>query len=168
MTVLLLGNMFLWFSFMLVMVSQPLTLGLVIMWLTLLACMMAGLLVSPWYAYILFLVYLGGLLVAFAYVSALIPNMLFSGESFFMMVFVYVGISTMMLSFDYLGGYFSLFSDLSVIEGTHMKMMKYFGHELAGWGEVSVLVGLAGVLLMALVAVVKICFNRGAAMREFK
>lgn len=46
--------------------------------------------------------------------------------------------------------------------------MKYFGLELASSLEISILVGLAAVLLLALVAVVKICMGGAAPLRYFK
>lgn len=59
--------------------SQPLALGVVVLLFRLFSCVIVGLCVSSWYGYVLFLVYVGGLLVIFAYVAALVPNRIFLG-----------------------------------------------------------------------------------------
>ena len=60
------------------LMAQPLSLGLAIMISTLLMCILSAAFLSACYAYILFFViYVGGLLVMFAYVAALSPNVLF-------------------------------------------------------------------------------------------
>merc|ERR1711893_494660 len=78
------------------LIAQPLRLGLVIILLTLMICCLRALLISSWYGYILFLIYVGGLLVIFAYVAALSPNVLFRGGGaliFFGLLFaLFIGI----------------------------------------------------------------------------
>lgn len=65
--------------FLMPTMMQPLRLGLCIIVLTGISCLLVGVVISSWYGYVLFLVYVGGLLVMFAYVSALAPNTFFSG-----------------------------------------------------------------------------------------
>nr|WNH42581.1 NADH dehydrogenase subunit 6 [Neoperla sjostedti needhami] len=66
-------------SFILLLISHPLAMGLNLLTQTLIICLTAGLMTrSFWFSYILFLVFLGGLLVLFIYVSSLASNEMFS------------------------------------------------------------------------------------------
>nr|YP_005089284.1 NADH dehydrogenase subunit 6 [Libythea celtis]YP_010879512.1 NADH dehydrogenase subunit 6 [Libythea lepita]ADP01761.1 NADH dehydrogenase subunit 6 [Libythea celtis]WHE44876.1 NADH dehydrogenase subunit 6 [Libythea lepita] len=58
--------------------SHPLSMGFLILIQTLLICLMTGMLINTyWFSYILFLTFLGGLLVLFIYVSSIASNELF-------------------------------------------------------------------------------------------
>nr|WNH42607.1 NADH dehydrogenase subunit 6 [Neoperla aethiopica] len=60
-------------------ITHPLAMGLVLLIQTLIICLTTGLLAqSFWFSYILFLVFLGGLLVLFIYVTTLASNEMFS------------------------------------------------------------------------------------------
>nr|QXT45679.1 NADH dehydrogenase subunit 6 [Afronurus rubromaculatus] len=62
--------------------SHPLAMGLVLLCQTLLMALLTGLLApSFWFSYILFLVFLGGMLVLFIYVTSLASNEMFSISS---------------------------------------------------------------------------------------
>nr|YP_010040142.1 NADH dehydrogenase subunit 6 [Spodoptera exempta]QOY46709.1 NADH dehydrogenase subunit 6 [Spodoptera exempta] len=73
------------FSLMLMMISMfmlfinnPMSMGLLILMQTLLVCMLSGMMIKTyWFSYILFLTFLGGLLVLFIYVSSIASNQLF-------------------------------------------------------------------------------------------
>nr|ADI79423.1 NADH dehydrogenase subunit 6 [Thylaeodus sp. TAR-2010] len=166
MTVMIIVSLFSWLSLMLLMMAQPMSIGLVIMSLCLVGCILSGLLVTPWYGYILFLIYLGGLLVVFAYVSALIPNMLFNMNNLFLVSALFFSFGLMFWGYS-LKNLYMLMKDLKFVEGSSL-FMKYFGLELASSLEISILVGLAAVLLLALVAVVKMCMGGAAPLRYFK
>nr|WAU48155.1 NADH dehydrogenase subunit 6 [Pantoporia hordonia] len=65
-------------SIFLFFVNHPLAMGLLILIQTLLTCLLSGMLVNTyWFSYILFLIFLGGLLVLFIYVSSVASNELF-------------------------------------------------------------------------------------------
>nr|YP_010503054.1 NADH dehydrogenase subunit 6 [Paroeneis palaearcticus]UXD78928.1 NADH dehydrogenase subunit 6 [Paroeneis palaearcticus] len=56
-------------------INHPISMGLLILLQTLLICLLLGMLInSYWFSYILFLVFLGGLLVLFIYVSSIASN----------------------------------------------------------------------------------------------
>nr|YP_009236870.1 NADH dehydrogenase subunit 6 [Telchinia kalinzu]AMJ17334.1 NADH dehydrogenase subunit 6 [Telchinia kalinzu] len=58
--------------------NHPLAMGLMILMQTLLMCTLSGMLINTyWFSYILFLIFLGGLLVLFIYVSSIASNELF-------------------------------------------------------------------------------------------
>nr|YP_009497833.1 NADH dehydrogenase subunit 6 [Prismostictoides unihyala]AWT58512.1 NADH dehydrogenase subunit 6 [Prismostictoides unihyala] len=66
-------------SFIMYFMNHPLSVGLMILIQTLLTCMLSGMLINTyWFSYILFLTFLGGLLVLFIYVSSIASNELFS------------------------------------------------------------------------------------------
>nr|YP_009743686.1 NADH dehydrogenase subunit 6 [Notocochlis gualtieriana]QIE12003.1 NADH dehydrogenase subunit 6 [Notocochlis gualtieriana] len=150
--------------FMFPLMAQPLSLGLSIMISTFLLCSVTAMLISSWYAYILFLIYVGGLLVMFAYVSALSPNVLFSGMSSVILFFIFSMVFMSLL-------YFYPFSDLSSIlynsSYTEMKQLKMYGGQLVSPQNVSILIGLGIILLINLIVVVKICYYQQSPLRPF-
>nr|YP_010241784.1 NADH dehydrogenase subunit 6 [Varicospira cancellata]QTI82472.1 NADH dehydrogenase subunit 6 [Varicospira cancellata] len=147
------------------LMKQPLSLGLVIMISTLMMCMLSALFVSSWYAYILFLIYVGGLLVMFAYVAALSPNTLFKKNYPFIMFLLSI---PMIMSIFYFHSFLDLNSTTYVSSFSENKYLKTYGTQLVSPNMISVLIGLALILLINLVVVVKICFYQYAPLRPFK
>nr|YP_009538434.1 NADH dehydrogenase subunit 6 [Conus betulinus]AYU74159.1 NADH dehydrogenase subunit 6 [Conus betulinus] len=146
------------------MMSQPLSLGLVIMILTLFMCLVSGMTISAWYGYILFLIYVGGLLVMFAYVAALSPNVLFGGITPLLGFVMFFPVSFLFFCFY-------LFKDSSYMsfQSFFSKFMylKMYGVELISPYMISVLIGLGVVLLINLIVVAKICYYQQASLRPF-
>nr|YP_009166770.1 NADH dehydrogenase subunit 6 [Conus tribblei]ALC75030.1 NADH dehydrogenase subunit 6 [Conus tribblei] len=146
------------------MMSQPLSLGLIIMMSTLFMCLVSGMTVSAWYGYILFLIYVGGLLVMFAYVAALSPNVLFGGLAPLISLISFLPILFVLF-------YFCFFKDSSYLsfESFFSKFMylKVYGVELISPYMISVLIGLGMVLLINLIVVAKICYYQQASLRPF-
>nr|AMH85484.1 NADH dehydrogenase subunit 6 [Eudasyphora canadiana] len=67
------------FNFIFMNIKHPLAMGLTLLIQTMLVSMLSGLMTkSFWYSYILFLVFLGGMLVLFIYVTSLASNEMFS------------------------------------------------------------------------------------------
>nr|ARK18745.1 NADH dehydrogenase subunit 6 [Varioconus guinaicus] len=146
------------------MMSQPLSLGLVIMISTLFMCLVSGMTTSAWYGYILFLIYVGGLLVMFAYVAALSPNVLFGGLTpFFSLIMLFPILFVLF--------YFYFFKDSSYLsfEPSFSKFMylKMYGVGLISPYMISILIGLGTVLLINLIVVAKICYYQQASLRPF-
>nr|YP_009050424.1 NADH dehydrogenase subunit 6 [Lobocla bifasciata]AIC37419.1 NADH dehydrogenase subunit 6 [Lobocla bifasciata] len=70
------------FSFMMFFLKHPLSMGLLILIQTLLICLISGMIMKTyWFSYILFLTFLGGLLVLFIYISSIASNELFKFTS---------------------------------------------------------------------------------------
>nr|YP_010952551.1 NADH dehydrogenase subunit 6 [Craspedortha porphyria]WMQ52871.1 NADH dehydrogenase subunit 6 [Craspedortha porphyria] len=66
-------------SLLMYFLTHPLSMGFMILIQTILTCMLSGMLIKTyWFSYILFLTFLGGLLVLFIYVSSIASNELFS------------------------------------------------------------------------------------------
>nr|UOU85198.1 NADH dehydrogenase subunit 6 [Empis stercorea] len=66
-------------SFIFMQMNHPLAMGLMLLIQTFLICLITGLLTKTfWFSYILFLIFLGGMLVLFIYVTSLASNEMFS------------------------------------------------------------------------------------------
>nr|AOV83582.1 NADH dehydrogenase subunit 6 [Phasianella australis] len=144
-----------WLSlvFVLPMATQPLSLGLCIMSLSITLCLFISFSATSWYAYILFLIYVGGLLVMFAYVSALMPNNKFSGHFFPVLILL-----SLLFLMIFSALYFMDLSDLSwqnTLSAT--KARHHLGGFLMDPKTISITIILGLILLLNLVAVVKIC-----------
>nr|YP_009542272.1 NADH dehydrogenase subunit 6 [Lasiommata deidamia]AYU56845.1 NADH dehydrogenase subunit 6 [Lasiommata deidamia] len=75
MTKMMMSFMVILISIFMFFINHPISMGLLILFQTLLICLLMGMLInSYWFSYILFLVFLGGLLVLFIYVSSIASN----------------------------------------------------------------------------------------------
>nr|YP_009558772.1 NADH dehydrogenase subunit 6 [Nagiella inferior]QBA83072.1 NADH dehydrogenase subunit 6 [Nagiella inferior] len=87
------------FSFIMMFLYHPLSMGLMILIQTMLTCLISSIMISTyWFSYILFLTFLGGLLVLFIYVSSIASNEMFKISFqlkmfFFLMIFISLLIS---------------------------------------------------------------------------
>jgi len=151
-------------GFVLPLISQPLTLGLVIIMLALFNCILISLFGSRWYGYILFLIFVGGLLVIFAYVAALCPNLLFEQR---LLGLILIGCFGGAIVIFY-NRYFIDEKALGDYRLLRLKWVRAFGVELASPGLISILMGLGVILLINLIAVVKICYFQQGSLRPFK
>jgi NADH-ubiquinone oxidoreductase chain 6 len=60
-------------------IKHPLAIGLILLFQTLLVCLITGIFAKRfWFSYVLFLIFLGGILVLFIYVTSLASNEIFS------------------------------------------------------------------------------------------
>uniref|UniRef100_UPI00300362AB NADH dehydrogenase subunit 6 n=1 Tax=Parotis suralis TaxID=1266113 RepID=UPI00300362AB len=85
------------FSLFLLFLSHPLSMGLMILIQTMLTCLISSIMLSTyWFSYILFLTFLGGLLVLFIYVSSIASNEMFS-ISFNMKMLFFLSIFIMLI-----------------------------------------------------------------------
>nr|WGU15875.1 NADH dehydrogenase subunit 6 [Clephydroneura sp.] len=83
--------------------NHPLAMGLNLLIHTLLTCLFTGMISkSFWFSYILFLIFLGGMLVLFIYVTALASNEMFSlpMKSIFMWTLYWMMMTTMIMIMD--------------------------------------------------------------------
>nr|YP_010716035.1 NADH dehydrogenase subunit 6 [Parnassius simo]WDE75745.1 NADH dehydrogenase subunit 6 [Parnassius simo] len=91
------------FSIMMFFFNHPLSMGLMILFQTLLICLLCGMLINTyWFSYILFLVFLGGLLVLFIYVSSIASNEMFYNNFFSKMTLIFILMLTILLSYMYM------------------------------------------------------------------
>lgn len=148
---------------MLPLIIQPLRLGIILILLTLLICIVRSLIISSWYGYILFLIYVGGLLVIFVYVASLSPNVIFGSVPFGRII---IGIVLGMALFTnfYIDCRALSYRNIFILD----KRLKFYGSELSSPIIISVLMGLGLVLFINLVAVVKICYYEYSSIRPFE
>nr|YP_006460279.1 NADH dehydrogenase subunit 6 [Papilio machaon]ADI75262.1 NADH dehydrogenase subunit 6 [Parnassius bremeri]ADI75340.1 NADH dehydrogenase subunit 6 [Papilio machaon] len=91
------------FSIIMLFLNHPLSMGLMILIQTLVICLLSGMLInSYWFSYILFLVFLGGLLVLFIYVSSVASNELFNMNFSLKNIMFFLLIMSLFLSFNYM------------------------------------------------------------------
>nr|YP_009745916.1 NADH dehydrogenase subunit 6 [Sciara ruficauda]QIH95761.1 NADH dehydrogenase subunit 6 [Sciara ruficauda] len=76
-------------TFMFTLMKHPLSMGLMLLLQTLTICLITGMMNNSfWFSYILFLVFLGGMLVLFIYVTSLASNELFNfSTKLFLIIF---------------------------------------------------------------------------------
>nr|YP_010026155.1 NADH dehydrogenase subunit 6 [Ctenoplusia albostriata]QOQ36998.1 NADH dehydrogenase subunit 6 [Ctenoplusia albostriata] len=85
---MILSLMLIMFSIIMLSMNNPMSMGLMILIQTLLTCLLSGMMIKTyWFSYILFLTFLGGLLVLFIYVSSIASNKLFKLSINFKMIF---------------------------------------------------------------------------------
>nr|YP_010563175.1 NADH dehydrogenase subunit 6 [Cnethodonta grisescens]UYX61181.1 NADH dehydrogenase subunit 6 [Cnethodonta grisescens] len=79
MTKMFLSLMIMFISINMFFLNNPLSMGLMILMQTLLTCLLSGMMIKTyWFSYILFLTFMGGLLVLFIYVCSIASNELFN------------------------------------------------------------------------------------------
>lgn len=72
----------------LTLASSPILLGLWVLGLALTLSLLIALIIAPWLGIITFLIYVGGLLVIFAYFVALAPNQLLEAKTMFILLLI--------------------------------------------------------------------------------
>nr|YP_010277769.1 NADH dehydrogenase subunit 6 [Cylindromyia intermedia]UHY94310.1 NADH dehydrogenase subunit 6 [Cylindromyia intermedia] len=94
-------SMLIIFNFIFMNMKHPLAMGLTILIQTTLVCLMCGILSkSFWFSYILFLVFIGGMLILFIYVTSLASNEMFSLSiklTMISMIIFFISLSILML-----------------------------------------------------------------------
>nr|YP_010329808.1 NADH dehydrogenase subunit 6 [Lamoria adaptella]UNP54557.1 NADH dehydrogenase subunit 6 [Lamoria adaptella] len=87
---ILFSMMIIFLSLIMFFLNHPLSMGISILFQTLLICLITGMLIKTyWFSYILFLTFMGGLLVLFIYVSSIASNEMFK-ISFNMKIYLYI------------------------------------------------------------------------------
>uniref|UniRef100_A0AAU6QGT6 NADH dehydrogenase subunit 6 n=1 Tax=Prionospio sp. 4 MH-2023 TaxID=3059272 RepID=A0AAU6QGT6_9ANNE len=139
----------------LILATSPLFLGLWIIILALMMAMTASMTLTSWIGLMMFLIYVGGLLVMFAYFVALTPNLLIEGKTMML---------TLTLSAPLLFSLMLLIpiSDNKILSDVSQLPM---GFLMAQNLESITLIALT--LFFALVATVKICGTFSAPLRPF-
>nr|YP_010329938.1 NADH dehydrogenase subunit 6 [Phragmatobia fuliginosa]UNP54687.1 NADH dehydrogenase subunit 6 [Phragmatobia fuliginosa] len=89
MTKMFLSFTIIFITIFILFLNNPLSMGLMILLQTLNICLISGMLIKTyWFSYILFLIFLGGLLVLFIYVSSIASNELFKPSFNLKMMFI--------------------------------------------------------------------------------
>lgn len=143
------------FRFTIFLAASPLILGVWIISISLWIAIFISFSLTSWLGLIIFIIYVGGLLVMFAYFVALTPNLLIEGTTIVVSSFT---------SFICFFGFFSLSFTPTLIKFSSISNFPL--HYLLSLNAFTIIV-LALVLFLALVAVVKLCSNFSAPLRPF-
>nr|YP_514783.1 NADH dehydrogenase subunit 6 [Sepioteuthis lessoniana]BAE80049.1 NADH dehydrogenase subunit 6 [Sepioteuthis lessoniana] len=166
MSLLFLVSMGFSMSSLCMMIIQPLSLGFMLMLMVVCVGGMVSMVVFSWYGYLLFLVYVGGMLVMFMYVISLIPNLIFLSNKVFM-YFFFILFGFMMMN------YFVM-KEMVSEEVKNMSLLDFVSNSMGGSGTIMMYdnfmcyVLLAVILLFVLISVVKICYYCEGPLRVFK
>lgn len=137
---------------------QPLRLGLIVMFVSIILSGIVGFIFISWFGFLLFLIYVGGLLVMFAYVVVLMPNNYFFSKN----VLRYFLLSFLIISFISFCRYNYIFITerfITIQDSAQLLVSDY---------SCVVFLFLALVLFFALLVVVKICYFHGGPLRPFQ
>nr|YP_010287569.1 NADH dehydrogenase subunit 6 [Sinomphisa plagialis]UKT61900.1 NADH dehydrogenase subunit 6 [Sinomphisa plagialis] len=119
------------FSTIMLFMHHPLSMGLMILIQTLLTCIITGMMLPTyWFSYILFLTFMGGLLVLFIYVSSIASNEIFK-ISFFMKIFFFICIMMfIMISFFSFNNFYKMNFNINNLEmNNFFNMFLFFNNE---------------------------------------
>lgn len=147
-------------------VIQPLSLGLILMLSVICVSRLISLLIFRWYGYLLFLVYVGGILVIFIYIISLVPNLIFLSSKVIIYFFV-IYFSYFLVNYLYLKEIISeevkdnLLINYSSISCMSRDIILILDNFLC-----YILLGI--ILLFVLISVVKICYYCEGPLRVFK
>nr|BDQ43893.1 NADH dehydrogenase subunit 6 [Amynthas tokioensis]BDQ44374.1 NADH dehydrogenase subunit 6 [Amynthas tokioensis]BDQ44426.1 NADH dehydrogenase subunit 6 [Amynthas tokioensis] len=141
-------------TMMLYLSTTPIMLGINILIMALLLSATLASSMSSWYALLVFLIYVGGMLVMFAYFLALAPNQQMSTKS----NMVYVAMTLIILTFV------AIMTDNQIFINQEMGQDNTYLYSMS---TAPVLILLALILLLTMVIVVKLTNRSGGPLRPF-
>nr|QWL25018.1 NADH dehydrogenase subunit 6 [Cryptotermes brevis] len=133
--------------------NHPLAMGMLLLMQTTMVCLISGLMhQSFWFQYILFMVFIGGMLVLFIYVASLASNEMFSLSTKMMTLAATTMMMSMMIK------YWSTFnsSDSEMFQTMTQNKITMMTEKLYNQPSGSMTILMALYLLMTLIVVVKI------------
>uniref|UniRef100_A0AAU6QGC9 NADH dehydrogenase subunit 6 n=1 Tax=Prionospio sp. 3 MH-2023 TaxID=3059271 RepID=A0AAU6QGC9_9ANNE len=139
----------------LTLAASPLFLGLWVMLLALMMAMNISMSATSWLGLMMFLIYVGGLLVMFAYFVALTPNLLIEGKTM---------MYTLMLTTPLL---FMILLTTSIMDNKTFSNISQFPMSYLMSENMASVTLIALTLFFALIAVVKMCSTFSAPLRPF-
>lgn len=139
-------------------IAQPLRLGLIVIIIAIVLRVIVGFLFVSWFGFLLFLIYVGGLLVIFAYVVVLMPNNYFFSKNVFFYFLMSFIIIRLLLSLVY----------VNINNRERLFLMQDSAQILVSDYSGVVFVFLAIILFFALLVVVKVCYFQGGPLRPFR
>nr|WGM81301.1 NADH dehydrogenase subunit 6 [Margaritifera falcata] len=161
MTLFLLSSLWMYCTLNMIFPMHPLSLGLMVLLLAFISCTLIAS-ASPWYAYMLFFIFIGGMLVMFAYIASLSPNTTFSINN------QLIPLILMLITFFLLKNSASVPSlmDSSELKLSITSTAQSLSFLYSDQGVV-MLTLLACMLLFTMVAAVKLCKPTAGALRPY-
>nr|YP_010148824.1 NADH dehydrogenase subunit 6 [Pseudanodonta complanata]QQV69715.1 NADH dehydrogenase subunit 6 [Pseudanodonta complanata] len=161
MTLAIISTLWMFTMLSMTLPMHHLPLGIMVLLVAFLNCILIATM-SPWYSYMLFFIFIGGMLVMFAYIASLSPNMTFSVNNPLMPItLTFISL----LSFKNLNltpSYPTNTSINSSISDTTQILSFLYTQN-----GITCVILLACMLLFALVTSVKICKPKSGALRPF-
>lgn len=153
------------FSFILLIIRQPLRIGILILLRSFIIRVRIYYQNNPWFGFILFLIYIGGMLVIFAYITALIPNLAFKN---FWAIKVFISLfciwGSLLIKAELLG--VPVWEE--EFKSSFIRDYNNLGASLFSMFNINLVIGLALILLFVLIGVVKICYLNKGPLRPYK
>nr|YP_010037297.1 NADH dehydrogenase subunit 6 [Acidiella diversa]QQW48073.1 NADH dehydrogenase subunit 6 [Acidiella diversa] len=149
-------------SIIFIQMNHPLAMGLMLLLQTLQICLLTGLMAkSFWFSYILFLIFLGGMLVLFIYVTSLASNEMFSLSIKLSIICFSIFIMFMLINLFIDKSYISFFLQNNEMQSIfnlnwHMPENSLNLNKLYNYPTNLMTILLMNYLLITLIAVVKI------------
>nr|WNS59329.1 NADH dehydrogenase subunit 6 [Cetema sp.] len=150
-------------SLIFMQINHPLAMGLTLLVQTIFICMLTGMISkSFWFSYILFLIFLGGMLVLFIYVTSLASNEMFSFSTkmvIFLMMFMMINFIIMYLINDNLFFNMNLLNNEMNMISNQIMLIKENSmslNKLYNFPNNMITIMLMTYLLITLIAIVKI------------
>nr|AIY62163.1 NADH dehydrogenase subunit 6 [Glyptotermes sp. B TB-2014] len=145
--------------------KHPLAMGMMLLTQTMITCLMSGLMnKSFWFQYILFMVFVGGMLVLFIYVTSLASNEMFSLSTKVIMMAVMTILSMMMIeSWMELDSKDTTMHEMMLLEEITTTTSKLYNPPT---GTMTILMALY--LFLTLIVVVKITNISSGPLRQNK
>nr|YP_009467174.1 NADH dehydrogenase subunit 6 [Bombyx lemeepauli]ARB51935.1 NADH dehydrogenase subunit 6 [Bombyx lemeepauli] len=127
---MILSSMLIMMTSIMYFINHPLSMGMMILMQTMITCVITGMLIKTyWFSYILFLIFLGGLLVLFIYVSSIASNELFSFNlNMKMLNIIMITTIMMMLTYLFIIKYNNMIENNSEMNNLFMKTL-FFNDE---------------------------------------
>nr|YP_973125.1 NADH dehydrogenase subunit 6 [Simosyrphus grandicornis]ABH03664.1 NADH dehydrogenase subunit 6 [Simosyrphus grandicornis] len=159
---LILYIMILMLAFMFLQMNHPLSMGMMLLIQTMMICCISGLMAkSFWFSYILFLIFVGGMLVLFIYVTSLASNEMFT-LSMKMITLLFINLFILMIMMIFMDKMIIMFNSLNN-EMTSISMLNNYIMEntlnlnkLYNYPTNMITILLINYLLITLIATVKI------------
>nr|YP_003162795.1 NADH dehydrogenase subunit 6 [Ramulus hainanense]ACH78291.1 NADH dehydrogenase subunit 6 [Ramulus hainanense] len=84
-----------------IMMKHPLSMGVIIIMQTIIIALTTGMMFKTfWFSYILFLMYVGGMMVLFIYMTSLMPNMMFNFKKTSLMMIIFIMMMAMFTKYE--------------------------------------------------------------------
>lgn len=147
------------FAFTLPLIATPITLGVWIFITAIFTSLFISIFTSSWFGLILFIIYIGGILVIFSYFAATAPNQKIN-ISLILALLTTITLTTFMAlsPFNYL---------IPLQPSIYSKTSSYNFSYLFTYSQTPLLLSLATLLLIALIFVVKIARRKEGPLRPF-